>query len=480
MKLQNPNIPLFFFLWLPFLTNAQEQIGLRQDFHAGINSIFSNPANTALSPFDWDVSITEVFATVDNNYAFFQRTSLFDLFEVDDVVEASEIESRSTLPPNTRIVDFYEPRKKYDVLANAAASLPSFMVKLPQGQRIGLFARMRGMLSDQNIPSELKYSNIKDAPEDKPFTVDKLDVAAMSWAEIGIHFSQPIQVENGKAAIGGQLKYLLGYDALFFRSNQETEIFSFNGVDLIFDRADIDAGLTTNNARSNDYNQERNGSGIGIDLGFVRTSEDYGKKMGSWKWGVSLLDLGSIRFNKNAQLYRVVTGNPFEITQIEYQDWDNPIDVMETLSLRSLGDPQEAEEAEAFSLSLPAALSTQFDYQIDEQLFVSALWVQRLRLAQNGLERTNLIALSPRIDGRWFGLSLPFSVYDYNRVNIGLAIRAAFLTIGSDNIGSFRQEVEFTGSDFYLALKVNPFRPLSFNGNGNRKGKRKKIKCYEF
>jgi hypothetical protein len=68
---------------------------------------------------------------------------------------------------------------------------------------------------------------------------------------------------------------------------------------------------------------------------------------------------------------------------------------------------------------------------------------------------------------------------------VGLAARVAFLTFGSDNLPSLFYQKKFTGTDFYMGLKINGFS--LFKGNGislNRKKsgklKRRKIKCYSF
>jgi len=62
-------------------------------------------------------------------------------------------------------------------------------------------------------------------------------------------------------------------------------------------------------------------------------------------------------------------------------------------------------------------------------------------------------------------------------LQIGAAVRLAFLTLGSENLGSFLGRKSLTGTDFYAAIKINPFR-LGWKGGGGRKGK--EVKCYQF
>jgi hypothetical protein len=104
--------------------------------------------------------------------------------------------------------------------------------------------------------------------------------------------------------------------------------------------------------------------------------------------------------------------------------------------------------------------------------------VQRLRPFRQAAERTNILAFTPRFETRWFAASLPLVLLNYDQVNIGLAFRLGFITLGSDNVLGLWSSKNLSGTDIYAAVKVNPF-DLGLGGNG--KGKSKKgVKCYDF
>ena len=70
----------------------------------------------------------------------------------------------------------------------------------------------------------------------------------------------------------------------------------------------------------------------------------------------------------------------------------------------------------------------------------------------------------------------------YEEFNVGASVRLGFITIGSENLGSIFKKSDFTGSDIYFALKVNPFN-IDFGGRAIRSGSKnrgKKSKCYRF
>ena len=61
----------------PTLALAQEQLGLRMERYAGVNSLMHNPANNLVSPLKWDVNLVELGVFVDNNYAFIYNATIF-------------------------------------------------------------------------------------------------------------------------------------------------------------------------------------------------------------------------------------------------------------------------------------------------------------------------------------------------------------------------------------------------------------------
>ena len=81
---------------------------------------------------------------------------------------------------------------------------------------------------------------------------------------------------------------------------------------------------------------------------------------------------------------------------------------------------------------------------------------------------------------------MPLSFIEDKMFGLGAYIRLGFLTIGSDQLNAllFKQS-KLNSADFYLALKINPFRSKpkeeSFESFGSSNGKRKgDYGCYKF
>ena len=115
-----------------------------------------------------------------------------------------------------------------------------------------------------------------------------------------------------------------------------------------------------------------------------------------------------------------------------------------------------------------------------EKVYVNGLLVQRIALGGTpALRRNNLLAGSARFEHRWYGGGVSLSLLNYKQLAVGFSARLAFLTIGSEDIGSLMGKRNLNSTDFYVGLKLNPFGlGWNFGGGGGRRGKN--VKCYEF
>jgi hypothetical protein len=81
------------------------------------------------------------------------------------------------------------------------------------------------------------------------------------------------------------------------------------------------------------------------------------------------------------------------------------------------------------------------------------------------------------------GAYLPLSLYRWQRLRLGAAIRLAFLTIGTDNLVPWMSRGNLSEAGFYAALKISPWPKNWFNGDKARGGKQKSgrgMDCYDF
>ena len=89
-------------------------------------------------------------------------------------------------------------------------------------------------------------------------------------------------------------------------------------------------------------------------------------------------------------------------------------------------------------------------------VFVNATYTTPLALGQNRMESGRLFSVTPRLERRWFSVGLPVSVYEWQQFQVGAAARLGFLTLGTDRLGGILGTRQFSGADFYFALKLSP------------------------
>ncbi len=457
---------------------AQEQIGLRMENYAGVGSLSINPTWQTTNPLAWDLNLIEASVFMDNNYAYFENARR------RDIINAETIRLFDEEPPfadDDLILNFYNNgRKKYISIFTEVMG-PSLSIRINKNHYAGFFLKVRAGISTQRFPDNLDYLEIVDRPRGLVLEVAEAQLAAMSWSEIGINYAHKIETYDGYLSIGGNIKFLQGYEAFYAQNNQLFEGVQQQGDTILIDTPDVGFGFTDSNIDGEDFERSRNGTGFGLDIGvtyIIEGNEDNYKL----KLGASILDLGGIQFNQNARNFLIDYDAGQSFVSSDYENQDDIDELIEQASLDIYNDVDALQVGNSFSIGLPTALSLQADYMVMPMFYINALLVQRLSIRKPAVQRGNLLAVAPRFEHRWFAANLPLSVYNYQHVDIGLSLRLAFLTIGSENLGGlFGENNRYTGADFYVGLKVNPFNiGLNWGNGGGRRGGRSKVKCYSF
>jgi hypothetical protein len=240
--------------------------------------------------------------------------------------------------------------------------------------------------------------------------------------------------------------------------------------------------------------------GWGIDLGFTyqkmeKSCKYYypNSKRGGckrnyyiYKIGVSINDIGYAKFNPDNINYRAFN---LGFSDFNYKDINTDlsgsnfptfIDNLETESDGVVKKPKK--------VSLPTHLSVQYDLKLYKTFFyINATWVQSIPHRKNtfSIRRANSIAVTPRIETKFFDFAMPFSLYEYSKPQLGASFRFYALTIGTDKLLNYFVKSNIYGADIYFYLKVPLFKnPKCKNrggansrSKGSKRHKGKKIPC---
>lgn len=476
---------LFLISGISFI-QSQSQLGIRNDNFAGINSTLLNPAGYMTNPFNWDVNLVEGHSFILNNYAYYVNSSILSLATSDEPFIYGPNNRISEKPRQGNILEFYEDDAERYAFSHSGIMGPSFFVRINPNHSIGFVSRARFSVSIVGVPNELSYYKYNELLDDESFTLDKTDAGGMIWGEYGLNYLYQKETNSGLFGFGVTLKYLAGYEGAYVFNNTPVTLNNIQGDSILSQPTSVEFGYTTTSVSNSDLVElnETNGSGFAADLGvsFAGGQNNYGGY--KWKLGVSLLDVGQVRFTENAENHILSTDTSVIIGGPEYRAYDRieeTEDALRHLSFQALGDSTASLAGNNFSSWLPTAASVQFDYALSKNIFVNTTLVYGIPISRKSVRRATLIGITPRFESRWLGVALPITYFNFDQVRYGLSTRLGPFFIGTDDLGSIISRSDLNGTDFYAGIKLNP---LLFGGKGNSTGGnrqgRSSVRCPQF
>ncbi len=472
---------------------AQEQLGMRLERFSGIYSAAINPANTAFTPHNWEVSLFNADAFFENSYAYLNNTSIQNAFRNNNnIIAASDTSMERPLMPNNILLSFAEGEKPMHGVMRTAVYGPSFSARIAEDHMVGLTFGVRSLFSAYEIPEVLAYNTISNVPIGQKVAIPQTRGEGLAMAEIALHYSHRNTDNDLYTAWGITPKILLGFEGFYANADAPFDYTSEGNDNTTFGQSDWNYALTTGNITSNsdDIKLKRQGAGFGIDFGWVwampaedaATDEDY-----AWKFGISLIDAGFLKFGKGGETHRINFQDTVTVSGTDFPNTNDPYDRIRQASQAFLGDPTASLQKKSFVIGMPTALSVQFDTRVTHGFYLNTMIMQRFVLTPNSIHRPTTLATVPRYEKKWYSISVPLVVNDWRSFRVGLSARLGFLYFGTDNVGSFMEKAKQSGSDFYIGFKINALtlsgKKLKFGGGGGggrSRQKMRKIKCYEF
>jgi len=466
---------------------SQEQLGLRTGNYSGIHGTMLNPAFNVRSPLPWDVNLIAAGAFAENNYILIKDASPLRIMRNRSGFTLAGSQNGEAASGGDGLeYDFTTGSRKKAGYLSSFATAPSAMFHIRK-HTFGIFFNVRSVTSANRIPASLGYYDLDALETGDVLHVKPLKMAGMAWSEAGINYGRNIFTKGKHVLDGGvTLKFLQGYEAFFFHNHEPTSI-TIHVDSMTYESASVTyalaSGVTGYGDAATPYDLKARGYGASGDIGVMYYIRPDKKREYDWKLGFALLDFGKIVFSKDAQVHSIVTDESFAFVQGEYEGIENFSDVFRVLSDQSLDNPDASRVDDRFSIWTPAGVSLSAERAITHYFYINAAVVRRLRFPGAVPERDNIWSLTPRLEHRWFELSVPLVLYNDRDIRLGTAIRLGPLVIGSDNLTGWFGSRDFSGSDFYFALKINSFaRKKDDPRRVERwnKSSRKQSGCYEF
>ena len=477
-------ISIFIIAGMGFSGKAQEMHGYVHSNYAGITGSLINPSSLMTSKLYLDINVVGLHFNVDNNYVYLANKD----FKIKNFFSKDP-----QLPKHTDEVMLNE-REYYDRydsdLKNAYSQIrimgPSAMFATGN-QAFGLSTSYRILASGNDIPYDMaKFAleGLKYFPQHNINYINNIDfrAASLALAEIAGSYSRILYRHNRDYFAGGVTLKGLFSSGGAFGYGDNLDYMVPNNKDLVIYNANGKFGTSLPiDYDNNDFTLSKQlflGKGIGFDLGFTyqRMMQGHSSKAYSaycevpyqpyrYRIGVSLLDLGRVRFNKKPIWLEMDNVN-HTWDDAASKDYENVNDLFHSLSYKFSGNPDSLIRYSDFTISLPTALSVQFDYRINNKIYVNSAWVHPLVMSEATIVRPAQIAVTPRFETDHFELAMPVILYNYKYPRIGLSARFHKIVIGTDKLGGFFGLSNFTGMDFYVMVKFQFYR-----GNCGRNSK---------
>lgn len=449
---------------------SQEMLGLAFGNYAGINSAFLNPALISGSKAYLDINIAGAQTYFKNNWAYVPKEdkNIWELIQSDTLIPKYGKWKYNGL------YTYYKNTNTKHAFQSSRVIGPSVLYQNGD-MAFGLSISARVATSGTNIPFEipifiyegLTYEEMQDIIyDDYDFNFSNL-----AWTEMAAHwaynFKRPYK---SILTVGASVKLNLAY-AGGYSINPNAKYVVYDSRNVQFFNYDAEYGYalpfnydSTNFVSSGPFIK---GYGGGIDIGFVYTRlkngirPPKGKKACSYEYedyiyklGVSILDLGAVYLNKNAQQHKFDNVSVFW-SQFDTVEFHNINSAMKTLSKAFYNDENKSYQGNSFTIGLPTALSVQFDSHLSKNIYLGAAIFQPIRFNKKQVRRPAQIAIIPRFEHDIIELSIPVSVVEYQYVRVGAAFRAGPITIGSERLGTLLGLSDLDGADIYVSLKIH-------------------------
>ena len=481
---------LLFFLGLQ--VNAQNYLGVMTSNYGGVMSTDLQPASFVDGRFLFDLNLGSVNVNAYQNFVSFNTSGMpggwLKSFKNDEAYNSWALPDSTFM--DRHIVKRYTDNSnaKMGANINLQMDLFNFAFHINSKIAIGLKAKARSISNIGNVDQSfailieqgLDYPSLWNQKIDEQF----LNVNHLTWAEVGFNYGQVVlDKQEHFLKLGGTIKYLKGYSAAYFQtSNLQFNLKNNDTTQLI--TGNFNYGYSDNlpdlieNGLDNKFNSN---FGVGLDLGFVYEwrpkykdfKYDMDGETNLWmknknkykaKVGISLIDLGSMRFKKGglSRNFSVNISSPFDLqsfsTASSLSDFDQIIDslINESSAAGNTNWTSEQSSNSTFVMRTPTALSLQLDYQLGKYFYVNVSGVMNVILKKKDTKVIvpNQLSITPSFDWSWFGLFLPISMNEYSGFKTGLASRLGPLSIGVTDFRALFSVGKVRGTEFYLGLRL--------------------------
>lgn len=479
------------FLLQANLGKAQNYLGVIHSNNSGVMAADLNPASIVDNNYLFDLNLFSINVDIWQNAKYFDANILpkrswpYSLNKDTKWMDNEKLYEESF----HNIEDYNSPKAKpRGVYMGMQLDLLNFMFHINPKIAIGFSAKVRMIHNlDQINPQVLKLA--EEGLDFSPLWHTQLSGTLLSqnflaWAEYGVNYAQVVYDEEEHFfKVGGRLKFNQGLASTYAHAN-DLEFEMMNKDTMTTLRGDYKFGYSGNIdefiSGDNDFSLGQfykltSKLGFGADVGVVyewrpdweKHKYDMDGKTNLWRRdrnkyklraGVSLLDMGGMRFTKadKSRDFTVDTEN-FDVTIFEDVDGLGSLGgVIDSLILHDPDWHASEDTSQTFYVNTPTALSFQLDWNIWNNFYINAtayLNINGKRNAAN-VRMPHQFSVTPSYDHKWFGIGVPVSFNQMAGFRVGLGVRMGPFTLGVPDLKTLFPGGKVRGAGFYAGFRI--------------------------
>lgn len=444
---------LFFQLHIVY---GQEMLGIINSNYSGNVGISLNPATAVAMPFTHEFNIIAMDLSVHNNYIYYPAGQRF-----------------------SNAKDYYTTTPDKQLYGNVFLFGPSYAVSNSSyGWAIHTAIRTNISVNHLNYHlAKFLWDGFDYLPQqDIAYNTDPYQLNILQWYELGFTYGKSLfETKTQMLTIGATVNLDLGANSTYVNSKKMDYIVPSSDTLLVYNlTAAYGHTITTDNPGLGDYIGIK-GLGGGINIGaqyyknrdakaYYRTIKN--RRKYKYKLGVSLIDIGMVHFFKDQRVNKFENNSTVwpGIDTVKFNGINN---FDQTLNMQFTGSPDGALSNSKINMILPTAASIQFDYNIYNDFYANATWIQRLSFFDTQIKRANEISITARYETANFEVAIPYSFYEYYKSRVGLAFRYKGFFIGTDKFGPVIDAWDVDGLDFYFGIRITNNKSA---GSGGKTG----------
>ncbi len=442
----------FFLIALVFFSQTvagQDFSGYRTGNYTGVNGVFFNPANIADSRYRWDFNLFSMSLNVGNNQASFNLKDISNSFETDSLTK--------------RFIGSEAGMSSGMLTANIHG--PSLLFNLGEKSSIALTSRARVMMNAIDIDGKLADRILEDTEDDLelPYSIQSsanMRASINAWSEFGLSYARVLREEGAHFLKGGiTLKYLAGVANGYVNIDRLNATLNEDPVnyDAYLEQATGRIELGLGGINISDFDADKltsfQSKGFGGDIGFVyeyrpdhekyRLDENNQRRdlnKYKFRFGIALLDIGSVKYERDLQ-----RSGGYELAiQGNEKFYLDQLDGVEIDSMKAFFDghpnfftPSAANGGRDYKVGLPSTLQVDADYHFCGGFYLSLAGQISLANTEKkpySSQYYSGFTITPRFEGRAFGLYVPAGYNGLTGFNAGVSLRMGPLFIGSGSV----------------------------------------------